>query len=132
MTATFVDTNVFVYAVGRAHPLQEEARKFFAEAARETKPLVTSAEVLQELLHLYLPVGRIATLDKSFDLVRKAISEVWEMTAEDAYLARSLAARHSHLGARDLIHLASCRRREVSRIKTYDRTLAATFEPAGG
>ena len=29
----FVDTNVFMYAVGRSHPLQDEAQAFFAEAA---------------------------------------------------------------------------------------------------
>lgn len=43
----FVDTNVFMYAVGRPHPLQPEARAFFLQAveARDLR-LCTSAEVL--------------------------------------------------------------------------------------
>ena len=132
MTVTFVDTNVVMYAVGREHPLQGEARSFFQRAVTEGDALVTSAEVLQELLHAYLPVGRTATLDKALDLLRKAIGEVWDLEADDAYLARSLAERHPHLGARDLVHLASCRRRKVSSVKTFDRSLAAAFEQAGG
>ena len=46
----FVDTNVFMYAVGRDHPLKAEARRFFEEAAAEAgRPLCTSAEVLQSV-----------------------------------------------------------------------------------
>jgi predicted nucleic acid-binding protein len=58
-----VDSNVFIYAVGRSHPLREETQGFFLESSEKGKRLVTSAEVLQELLHVYLPVGRVETLD---------------------------------------------------------------------
>jgi hypothetical protein len=52
-----------MYAVRRPHPLRPEAEAFFESALREGTPLATSAEVLQELLHAYLPAGRLATLD---------------------------------------------------------------------
>jgi uncharacterized protein len=55
----FVDSNVFIYAVGRSHPLREEAQRFFIRSRKEGKRLVTSAEVLQELLYVYLPVRRL-------------------------------------------------------------------------
>ena len=54
----FVDTNIFVYAVGREHPRRESAQAFFVDANRDQAPLYTSAEVLQELLHVYLPPRR--------------------------------------------------------------------------
>ena len=54
----FVDTNVFMYAVGRPHELQTPAQDFFVEANRSGTPLFTSAEVMQELAHVYLPTGR--------------------------------------------------------------------------
>lgn len=60
----FVDTNVFMYAVGRDHPLKDETRAFLISAVAD--PGVrrcTSAEALQELLHAYILVGRIETLD---------------------------------------------------------------------
>ena len=50
----FVDTNVFMYAVGRPHALQTSAQRFFVEANRSGAPLCTSAEVMQELAHAYL------------------------------------------------------------------------------
>jgi hypothetical protein len=42
-------------------------------------------------------------------------------------LARALVERYPGLPARDLLHLACCRRREVAEIKTFDRALAAAF-----
>ena len=95
----FVDTNVFAYAVGRPHPLQESARQFFRRCVDEGEPLVTSAEVLQELVHLYLPVDRMATLDAALELARGAAGEIWSLEPEDVLLARALAGRHPHLGA---------------------------------
>lgn len=120
----FVDTNVFMYAVGRSHPLQEEARTFFSSAVTDLEALYTSSEVMQELLHAYLPVNRISTLDNALDLITRTIIEVWPLEADDTVLARQLHDQYPELGARDLCHLASCRRRGVSTIKTFDRGLA--------
>ncbi len=121
----FVDTNVFMYAVGRPHPLREPAQKFFVESSRDRTPLYTSAEVLQELVHAYLPVGRLHTLDAAMSLVARSGVNVWPLEEADVTLARQLHEQHAALGARDLCHLASCRRRGVSEIMTFDRTLAA-------
>ena len=119
----FVDTNVFMYAVGRNHPLQAAAKQFFIEANLNREPLCTSAEVLQELTHAYLPVGRLHTLDSALALVARAGVEVWPLEEADVILARQLHDRHPGLGARDLCHLASCRRRGVAEIKTFDQAL---------
>jgi predicted nucleic acid-binding protein len=123
----FVDTNVVMYAVGRAHPLKSEARAFFEAALRDRTPLATSAEVLQELLHAYLPVARLETLDAALELVESLVATVWAVEPADVLLARALAGRHPELGARDLLHLACCRRHGVEELKTYDRPLATAF-----
>lgn len=122
---TFVDTNLFMYAVGRSHPLREPAREFFVEANRNGTPLCTSAEVLQELAHAYLPVARIEALDAAMALIRKSRVEVWPLEEEDVTLARQLHEQYSSLSPRDLCHLASCRRRGVSQVKTFDHALRA-------
>ncbi|MDT8368700.1 MAG: type II toxin-antitoxin system VapC family toxin [Longimicrobiales bacterium] len=124
---TFVDTNVFIYAVGREHPLRDEARTFFESSIESGVPLVTSAEVLQELLHAYLPVGRMQTLDAALELVAGCVQRVWSVEEADVRLARLLARDHPGLGARDLLHLASCTRREVTELRTFDRALAAAW-----
>jgi predicted nucleic acid-binding protein len=123
----FVDTNVFMYAVGGTHPLRAEAQGFFRDSLERGDPLVTSAEVLQELLHVYLPVGRVETLDAALRLVDGTISAVWSIEAEDVRFARSLLDDQPGLSARDLLHLAVCRRRSARSVKTFDRALAAAF-----
>ncbi|MYB50491.1 MAG: type II toxin-antitoxin system VapC family toxin [Dehalococcoidia bacterium] len=121
----FVDTNVFMYAVGRPHALQTYAQDFFIEANRSGTPLCTSAEVMQELAHVYLPTGRLQTFDATLGLIASAGVEVWPLEEADVALARQLHEQHPTLQARDLCHVASCRRRGVREIKTFDRTLAA-------
>lgn len=121
----FVDTSVLMYAVGREHPLRQPARAFFATATTEQQPLATSSEVLQELAHAYLPVERTETLAAALRLVDRTGMEVWPLEHDDVTLGIELAARHPGLGARDLCHLASCQRRGVTRIQTFDRALRA-------
>lgn len=122
----FIDTNVFMYAVGRPHPLREESRATLQSHVRANRPLATSAEVLQELLHAYLPVGRIRTLDAALRLATD-LTQVWPIEDTDVVDARMLLARHPTLAARDLLHLAVMARRGATGLVTYDRSLAAAY-----
>lgn len=126
MALTFVDTNVFVYAVGRAHPLREPAQTLLRERLAQRVPMATSAEVLQELLHLYLPVGRLDTLDAALRLATD-LATIWPLDESDVLSARELAVAAPGLGARDLLHLVTCRRYGVDELLTFDRALAAAF-----
>ena len=129
----FVDTNIFVYAVGREHPRREPAQAFFVDASRHQAPLYTSGEVLQELLHVYLPVRRFRELDEAMALASGAMTGIWALEQADVDLARQLERLHPTLATRDLCHLASCRRRGVKRIETLNRALAlAVAEPTSG
>jgi predicted nucleic acid-binding protein len=123
---TFVDTNVFMYAVGLSHPLKSPSRAFLETAFANQAILVTSAEVLQELLHVYLPANRLETLNAAMILV--GMQKVFPIEREDVEFARSLITRYPNLGARDLIHLACCRRHEIKKMKTFDCQLAAHFQ----
>ena len=121
----FVDTNVLMYAVGRPHPLRTAARDFFVLCTGNRTPLCTSAEVLQELVHAYLAVARVEALDAAMTLVARSRVQVWPLEEEDVTLARQLHEQYPMLGARDLCHLASCRRRGVKRVMTFDQALRA-------
>ena len=122
----FVDTNVFMYAVGGPHPLRTPAREALARRLAERRPMATSAEVLQEFLHAYLPVGRTRTLEAALRLASD-LAEVWPVESVDVHDARLLHERHPALSARDLVHLAVCSRRGAVELLTYDRGLAAAF-----
>ena len=90
----FVDTNVFMYAVGRPHALQAPAQDFFVEANLSGTPLCTSAEVMQELAHAYLPSGRPQSFDATLELIASAAVEVWPLEEDDVALARQLHEQH--------------------------------------
>ena len=123
----FVDTNVFMYAVGRQHPLRNSALEFFADAGRDGIPLCTSAEVLQELAHAYFRVGRLRTFDDAVLLIAQLNVELWPLEADDVMLARQLHERYPDIEARDLCYLASCRRRRVDELKTYDHAFHTAY-----
>ena len=123
----FIDSNVFMYVVGRPHPLREEAREFLRRAHMGNASLCTSAEVLQELIHAYIPADRPRSLDAALSLIDGYGVEVWPLEREDVITARQLHLEHPQLSARDLCHLASCRRRNVREVMTFDRALASVF-----
>ena len=76
-------------------------------------------------MHVYLRTNRAHTLDSALDLVDRAGVQVWPLELADVTLALRLHGRHPTLGARDLCHLASCRRRGVKEVMTFDQALAA-------
>jgi hypothetical protein len=123
----FVDSSVFIYAVGRPHPLRDEAQSFFIESRGESKRLVISAEVLQELLHVYLPVGRMETLDAALTLATLGIDHIIPIDSDTVLFARNLADRLPELTARDLLHLAVCKTNKIEELKSFDRSLVAAF-----
>ena len=122
----FVDTNVWMYAVGREHPLRSEARDLVRSWKADGRRVATSAEVLQELVHAYVPVGRLDTLHAAHRLAT-SVADVWPLEADDVALAVGLAADHDELSARVLAHVAVCLRRGVTELATFDRGLAGAF-----
>lgn len=123
----FLDSNVFIHHVGRRHPLRDQARDMVAGAIRRGDRLVTSAGVLQELLHYYLGTRRPSALDDAFALVDGCVDEVWPVERIDTDSARGLVERHPGLEARDLVHLACCLRRKPRQLVTFDRGLEAAW-----
>jgi predicted nucleic acid-binding protein len=82
---------------------------------------------MQELLHAYLAVSRRTEIDRAFTLIESCTREVWSIEAQDISLAWALAETHPALAARDLVHLATCKRRGVDEVMTFDRRLASAF-----
>ncbi len=127
----FVDTNVFVYAVGKPHPNQNYSRMFFWQSLRGNIPLFTSTEVLQELMHVFVGGRRIGEFDVAMRLMVTYGVGIWSLEPEDVELARELHDRHPTLSARDLCYLASCVRRDVEDVMTFDRALKDAFYEEG-
>jgi predicted nucleic acid-binding protein len=90
-------------------------------AAEGADSFVTSAEVLQEILHRYLALGRRSA---GVGLVRQLATlmegRIEPVLAEDVASAAALADRYPALTARDLLHLATMRRLETSAMVSAD------------
>lgn len=60
-------------------------------------------------------------------IIRRYGVTVLPLEAEDVLLARQLHERYPHLSARDLCHLATCQRRGITELMTFDGNLAVAF-----
>lgn len=124
----FVDSNIPMYVVGAAHPHKADANRLLAAALADGERLVTDAEVLQEILHRYVAIGRRKAIQPAFDALLELVDEVFPITLPDVERAKTLLVDGSRMSARDAIHVAVMKREGVSRILSFDKG----FDGIGG
>ncbi len=117
----FLDANVPMYLVGRPHPHKADAQLVLERLAAERQQLVTSSEVFQEILHRYVATERRDKIEPAFELLRGLVDEVLPVEDHDVFLAKDLVYAHPSLSARDALHAAVMRRRQIAEIVTFDR-----------
>jgi predicted nucleic acid-binding protein len=117
----FVDSNIPMYLTGNDDHLKMQAQRTLERLAGEHRPLVTSSEVLQELLHRYVSSGRRDAIEPVFDTLRAIVKEVLPVEEADILAAKDLVHAHPKLSARDAVHAAVMRRREIKEILSFDR-----------
>ncbi len=119
--AVFIDANVPIYAAGGEHRYKDPCARILREVAQDPHRFVTDSEVLQELLHRYLALGRWK-LGKEVvlafaELMRGRIEPV---LADDVVAAAHLAGSYPVVSARDLVHAAVMQRLGTTQIVTTD------------
>lgn len=117
-----IDANVFIYAAGRPHPLQEPSRTVLARVANGEHDANTDVEVLQELLNYY---HRNGSLEYGRGVFRNAVGIFPQPIAIDAGIMESaevILAKHANdISARDAIHAAVVQKRSLEGIISADR-----------
>jgi uncharacterized protein len=116
----FVDSNVPMYLIGAEHPLKHSARRRIDQSISLGDRLVTSAEVLQEILHRYVSINRRDAIQPAFDALLGVVDDVLDVTGADAHRARELVLGYDGLSARDALHAAVMQRGGISRILSFD------------
>ena len=116
----FVDSNVPMYLVGSPHPHKADAQRLLEAAVSAGEPLVTSAEVMQEILHRYVAIGRTEAIQPAFDALAGVVEEVFSVRGHDVERARELVLGATRLSARDALHVAVMEREEITRIMSFD------------
>ena len=116
----FVDSNIPMYLVGAPHRHKDDARRLLERFVAERTPLVTDAEVFQEILHRYVALDRRDAIKPSFTVLLNLVDEVYSIQLSDNERARDLVLSKRKLSARDAIHVAVMGRNGVKRILNFD------------
>ena len=116
----FIDSNVPMYLIGRNHALKAQAEELLESAVTSGQRLVTSAEVLQEILHRYVAINRREAIAPAFDVLLDVVDEVIAVEEDDVVRARDLLLGTKTLSSRDAVHVAVMVRQGISRIMSFD------------
>jgi predicted nucleic acid-binding protein len=109
-----------MYLVGAPHPHKNDARRLLERFVAERTPLVTDAEVFQEILHRYVAIDRRDAIKPAFALLQGLVDDVYPIQLLDAERARDLVVHKRKLSARDAIHVAVMERNGIKRILSFD------------
>ncbi len=129
----FIDSNVPMYLVGAPHPNRDLATAALEQLIRRGERMVTSAAVLQEILHRYTRIQRLDAIQPALDALLGLADEVFPVAGDDVQGAFAVLRSHPLISARDALHVSVMQRREVRRILSFDRgfDLVATIERVG-
>lgn len=116
-----VDSNIPMYLVGGPHPHKSDAQRLLEAAVSAGSRLVTDAEVLQEICHRYVAIGRRDAIQPAFDAVLGVVDEVFPVTKADVQGAKDVLLGSADLSARDALHVAVMQSNDVRTIMSFDR-----------
>lgn len=119
--SVFIDTSVVMYAAGADHPLREPCVAVMNAIGDGRLEAVTSAEVVQEIVHRFLAIRRP---DIAVGLARSTLDTFAPVLPLTHALMRripELARRYPTLAARELVHVATCIHEGIPEIISTDR-----------
>jgi predicted nucleic acid-binding protein len=117
----FLDTNVFLYAIGGQGPYKEPCRAILSAVGRGVLDAVTNTEVLQEILHVRARRVNIKDGTSAARAAAGIVGEVLPVTQQDVLRACSVLDRHPTLGARDALHVAVMNHAKLTLLVSVDR-----------
>jgi predicted nucleic acid-binding protein len=121
LVSLFVDTAVIMYAGGGDHPLREPCRRIIDRIGAGELDAVTSAEVVQEIVHRFMAIRRPDIAGAMARRAMETFAPVIPMTHALMRRVPDLIDRYPTLSARDVVHVATCIHEGISEIVTPDR-----------
>lgn len=125
MARVFLDTNIFLYAIGADSPHKKACRSVLMAVGKGEINGVTSSEVLQEVLHVR---SRRVDLKDGIQATRAAaamVAEVLTVTGEDVLAACRVLERHPQIAARDALHVAVMKASDIHTLISVDKDFDA-------
>lgn len=119
-SAYLVDTAVFAYALGGAHPMKRPCQAVLSTAGAATIELHASTEMVQELLfHRMRRIDRSAAAAQARDAA--ALCVLHDFDEAVLYRSIELVATSPVLGGRDAVHAATALQHGLEAILSPDR-----------
>lgn len=111
-----------MYLIGKEHLRRRDAVRAVADLVRRHETLVSSAEVVQEILHRYHAIRRREFVQPALRLLLELTEgEIFPVTLSDTLRAGELLISFPGISSRDAVHVAVMESRGVSRILSFDR-----------
>lgn len=117
-----------MYAAGREHPLREPCREILQYVSSGRLHAVTSAEVVQEILHRFMHLGHRPTAAALAAATLDLFSPVVPITHRVMDRMPGLVHRYEALSSRDLVHVATCLEEGIETLVSPDRGFDAVRE----
>ena len=103
----FLDTNVFLYAVGASHPLREACAKVLRRVAEGNLDATIDSEVIQEILYVLTRRGRRLEALKLANDLTSLFPDLLAVTRDAMLGACELLERYPGLSVRDAVHIGA-------------------------
>jgi predicted nucleic acid-binding protein len=116
----FIDTNIFLYSIGRDHPLKSPCVHVI-QKIREGKTIaIVSTEIVQEILYRFQSIRQLPTgMDLANDVISIS-SRILPVIERDLILALEILKSHSNMPIRDAFHAATMINNGVKEILSTD------------
>ncbi len=116
----FIDTNIFLYAIGRDHPLKPPSVSTIQKIRDGSILAIINTEIIQEILYRFQSIKKLPTgiqLSKEAMLIS---SRILPVTQRDLLLAIELLELHPEVETRDAFHAATMMNNGVKEIISTD------------
>lgn len=108
MTAAFfVDTNIFLYAIGQDSVHRSASRAVLEAVADGSLVAATSTEVVQEILHVLIRKGRRPEAFVAARQIEALFAPFLPVTAAEIRKAVEILQHSPNCGVRDAVHAAT-------------------------
>lgn len=116
----FLDANILMYAIGREHPYKESCIRVLERIEDEAIRVVSSVEVLQEILHRYRSLREYEVAASAFTHFKMLCDEILPLGEVDVDRAFQILEAHREISVRDAIHAATMIHYGFERILSTD------------
>ena len=115
-----VDSNIPMYLVGSPHPHKTDAQRLLEKLIANREPLVTDAEVFQEIMHRYVAIDRREAIQPAFDALLGFVDEIFGIDRSIVERAKQIVLGYRRMSARDAVHLAVMEQHGIQQILSFD------------